>query len=190
MVSFLAARAHVAKSSPTLRGVFVREVLLCQEMAPPPADVDTSIPEPSEDAVTLRDRLEVHMEDPACSGCHAFVDPIGFGLERFDGIGRFRTLDNGGFIDPSGDLDGVEFEGFSGLVAALANHPAFVDCLVEKLLAYATNRRPGQGERPWRDALVEAFRQDGHDLLNLMRRIALSPGFVAIAESDAAEVTP
>ncbi|MGB0591720.1 MAG: DUF1588 domain-containing protein [Myxococcota bacterium] len=189
-VSFLAARAHVAKSSPTLRGVFVREVLLCQEMSPPPADVDTSIPEPSEDALTLRDRLEVHMEDPACSGCHAFVDPIGFGLERFDGIGRFRTLDNGGLIDPSGDLDGSEFDGFVELVSTLANHPGFIDCVVEKLLAYAINRRPGYDERPWREALVESFRQDGHDLLNLMRRIALSPGFSAIAEPDIEEVTP
>ena len=189
-VSFLAARAHVAKSSPTLRGIFVREVLLCQEMAPPPAEVDTSIPEPSQDAVTLRERLEVHMEDPACVGCHSFVDPIGFGFERFDGIGRFRMLDNGGLIDPSGMIDGEPHEGFNGMIVTLANHPAFVDCLVEKLLAYATNRRAGQGEGAWRVALVDGFKSDGHDLLGLMRRIALSPGFVAMAPPEASEVSP
>ena len=85
--SFLMLNAHNSTTSATLRGKFVRERLLCQVMPPPPADVDTSIPEADETSPTLRDRVAVHLEDPACSGCHELMDPIGLGFENFDAIG-------------------------------------------------------------------------------------------------------
>ena len=99
-VSFLALQSHAVNSSATLRGKFVREVLLCQYIPPPPSDVDTSIPEASADAVTLRERVAVHLEDEFCASCHQLVDPIGLGLEQFDGLGHFRTTEFGGVIDP------------------------------------------------------------------------------------------
>jgi hypothetical protein len=78
--SFLASHSHPGASSATKRGKFVRENLLCQAMPPPPDDVDTSLPPPSEGAETARQRLTRHREDPACSGCHALMDPIGLAL--------------------------------------------------------------------------------------------------------------
>ncbi|MCA9544966.1 MAG: DUF1592 domain-containing protein, partial [Myxococcales bacterium] len=104
--SVLMANAHATASSATRRGSFIRKALLCDVIPPPPADVDTTLPEPEEGLLTLRERLAEHAANPTCAGCHAIMDPIGLGLEQFDGVGRFRTTENGGVIDPSGELDG------------------------------------------------------------------------------------
>src|SRR5690606_9916586 len=76
--ALLAMNAHQTETSPTLRGKYVRERVLCQEVPPPPDDVDTSLDEATGTARTLRERLERHRTDPACAGCHAFIDPPGF----------------------------------------------------------------------------------------------------------------
>ena len=94
-VSFLAGHSHQVSSSATLRGKAVRTILLCQSIPAPPVDVDTSIPEPSGNALTLRDRVAEHLENPSCSACHLMTDPIGLALENFDSIGRWRDRDNG-----------------------------------------------------------------------------------------------
>ncbi|MBT9554822.1 MAG: DUF1592 domain-containing protein, partial [Myxococcales bacterium] len=88
-VSFLAQFSHPTSSSATLRGKFVRTKLICGVVPSPPANLNTAIPEPSPTAKTLKERLVVHMESDECGGCHRTIDPIGFGLENFDGLGRF-----------------------------------------------------------------------------------------------------
>ena len=98
-----------------LRGQFVREALLCQYIPPPPSDVDTSIPEPSASARTLRERVAVHLEDQFCAGCHRLTDPIGLGFEQFDGLGHYRTREEGAEIDPSGELDESPFSDVGAL---------------------------------------------------------------------------
>ena len=98
--SMLNLHAHATASSPTLRGVFIRKTLLCQVVPPPPADVDTSIPAATEEAPTMRERLEQHFEDPSCAGCHKMMDLVGLGLENLDGIGQWRDLENNAPIDP------------------------------------------------------------------------------------------
>ena len=85
-VSVLALQSHPINNSPTLRGKFIRNVLLCHTIPPPPADVDTSIPEPSGEAPTLRDRVQEHLQDPTCAGCHQITDPIGLAMEHFDAL--------------------------------------------------------------------------------------------------------
>ncbi len=96
-ISILALYAHpTTSSSATLRGKFVREKLLCQPIPPPPVGLNTAIPEPDAVSRTLRQRVKVHLTDAYCNGCHSQMDPIGLGLESFDGIGRFRTKENGG----------------------------------------------------------------------------------------------
>ena len=93
-VSFLAGHAHQVSSSATLRGKAVRTILLCQSIPAPPVDVDTSIPEPSGDALTLRDRVAEHLRIPLALHVTLMTDPIGLGLENFDGLGRWRDKDN------------------------------------------------------------------------------------------------
>src|SRR5260370_10592710 len=89
--SFLAATAGPVETSPTARGIFVREQLLCQHVPPPPPNVNTTLADPTEDMpLTRRQRMSAHAVNPACASCHRLMDPIGFGLESFDAIGRWR----------------------------------------------------------------------------------------------------
>ena len=89
--SFLAANAGPTETSPTARGIFIREQLLCQNVPPPPPNVDTNLPEASEDKpLTRRRGCPNHEANPLCASCHRLMDPIGFGLESFDAIGRYR----------------------------------------------------------------------------------------------------
>ncbi len=145
---------------------------------PPPADVDTSIPEASGRAPTLRARIAEHLSVPACAGCHGLVDPIGLALENFDGVGRLRQLDNGVPIDASGQIAGSSFDGPLEFAQILREHPALTPCLVQKMFRYATGRPEiDDGERALLDALHDTFAASGFDTLTLVRNIALSPGF-------------
>lgn len=180
-VSFLGLHAHPVSSSATLRGVFIRKTLLCQAVPSPPAGLNTAIPEPSEDAKTLRERLLVHMEDPSCGACHGFIDPPGFGLEQFDGIGRYRVEDNGAPIDPTGELDGDPFETPVELMELIANHAGLTQCVVKQLYSYATGHSPVSGEYALLDALDERFAAGGFRFQQLMRDVATSPGFRTVA---------
>jgi len=180
--SFLMLNAHNSTSSATLRGKFVRERLLCQVMPPPPADVDTSIPEPNEDAPTLRDRVAVHLEDPSCAGCHTLMDPIGLGFENFDAIGRWRSSEAGASIDPSGELDGVAFSDAWEMGAAISEHPSFGPCLAQSLYQYTTGLPLADGEGALADWLGEAFAADGWQVQALVLRIVESPGFQQVGD--------
>jgi hypothetical protein len=180
--SFLALAAHPVSTSPTLRGKFMRQKLLCHSIPPPPAGVDTSIPEPSGDAPTLRARIQEHLQAPACSSCHLITDPIGLGLEQFDGIGRYRTKDNGVEIDPSGDLDGTPFQDARSLAELIRNHEDFGPCLTQKMYAYAVGHEPESNERDLVDLLAARWAADEYDLLALMKDVAMSPGFRRVSK--------
>jgi len=175
--SILALNAHPVSSSPTLRGLFVQQVLLCHTLPGPPAGVDTSIPAPTDEARTLRDRVLRHLEDPACAGCHELMDPVGLGLENFDGIGRYRTHDEGALIDASGDLDGGEFTNPAELADVLHDHPDFAPCLATTLTRYATGQQESFGTLDGVDWLAGEFAFDKHRLEPLVQELALSPMF-------------
>jgi hypothetical protein len=183
-MSLLSLYAHPRSSSATLRGKFVRSTLLCGLVPPPPANVNTNIPEASPDAPTLRDRIAVHLEDPACSTCHLVMDPIGLGLENFDGMGIYRTTEANTPIDASGDLDGTPFEDLPTLAAAVAAHDDFVPCLVEQVARAAMGRSPGTDEREAMDWLEQKFFADELRMIELWRALALSPLFRTAAEPD------
>ncbi len=103
---FLSQFANQKEGSPTLRGKFMRDALMCTPIPPPPGNVALELPEPPADKpLTKRQRLEIHRTKPACAGCHSYMDPLGLPLETFDAIGRFRTTDHGLPIDPSGEFD-------------------------------------------------------------------------------------
>lgn len=175
--SLLGIHAHAVSSSATRRGKFVRGTLLCQVVPPPPADVDTSLPEPDADAKTLRERLLVHQEDPTCAGCHILLDNVGLGLENFDGVGRWRTRENDAPIDASGVLDGHDFADAVGLGEAIAAHDNFGPCLAERMASYAVGHLPTDGEEAWIDWLAEDFVASEFHVRSLMRRIAASDAF-------------
>ncbi|MFP6684740.1 MAG: DUF1592 domain-containing protein [Polyangiaceae bacterium] len=176
-LSVLALHAHSVSTSATLRGLFIRSTLLCQTVPAPPANVNTTLPEPSNAMPTLRDRIGEHLKSPSCAACHQLLDPIGLGLERFDGIGKFREQESGFDIDPSGDLDDVPFADARELGSLVAAHPDTVRCLVRHLYRYATSHYETAGEDSLLKELMARFEQDGFRIKPLLRHIALSEGF-------------
>jgi hypothetical protein len=189
--SFAMVHAHPGRSSPTLRGGFMREALLCQTVPEAPADVDFSQFVQDEAAVhkTARDRLAVHSTEASCEKCHRLTDPIGLGLEVFDGIGRYRTTENGAPIDTRSDFDGREFADPVELGQAFADSPLLGACLVQNLYRYAVGREETLRERRLLRHLEARFEDQGYYLAALMRAIALSEGFrTATAPRPEAEV--
>ena len=135
---FLALHAYPGKTSPALRGLFVRRRLLCRDIPPPPPSVSTQLPTSVEGRlVTSRELVAVHQASESCAGCHRYMDPIGLGLEQFDEIGAHRLQQNALPIDPTGNLDGVDFDDAVGLGAALADHPGLGRCMASRLYAFA-----------------------------------------------------
>lgn len=176
-VSFLALYAHPTSSSATLRGKLVREVLLCGTIPSPPVDVNTALPEPSPDALTLRDRVQVHLTDTFCATCHKSMDPIGLGMENFDGLGRYRTKENGATIDASGELDGAPFSGPLDLAERVRSHPELPQCFVRRMYQYATSFEERASEDEVIAALTKDFEASGYRVRHLLFAIATSPGF-------------
>lgn len=182
-VSFLALNSHVASSSATLRGIFVRRVFLCGDIPAPPVNVDTSIPEPIVGAATLRDRVQRHLEEDSCAQCHRRMDPLGLGLENFDAIGRYRTHDNGALIDASGNVDGVDFETPREFGQVLAQDPEVMRCAAENFYRYAHGHRNTGLEEEAILEIESRFADSGYRILELMRAVALHDSFSRVAEA-------
>ena len=182
-------------TAPVQRGVLVIRQLLCQELPPPPPDVEAQLPA-SDDSLTNRERFAVHRANPSCAGCHDRIDPIGFGFEGYDQMGRFRTVEGDDLpIDASGALtftrDGyTEFDGVAELGAALARSSEAQDCFVEQWAIYAFGRSP---RIVWDERSAFGEIADGPDaelLTELRRRFRASGGdlndlLVALATSEA-----
>jgi hypothetical protein len=185
-ISFDSLYAHPGQSSPTLRGKAVREVFLCQKVPAPPANVNFAVAQDTSnpDYKTARARLTAHRTNPTCAGCHRIMDPIGLALENFDGIGTFRSDENGAPIDASGELDGVRFANALELGNAVHDNPATASCLVDTLYKYAGGRPPAKGQRDWIAWLNGRFAADGYRVPDLMRDLATSQGFYAVSPPD------
>ena len=151
--SLLTVTSYPNRTSPVLRGKWLLANILGTPPPPPPADVP-DLPDrgDSGQAATVRERLERHRADPACAGCHAPMDPLGFALENYDAVGKWRTTADAGLpVDASGVLpDGTRFEGPQGLRALLldSRREQFVAAVTEKLLAYAIGRGTEFYDRP------------------------------------------
>jgi hypothetical protein len=184
-VSFLTVHAHPGRSSPTRRGVAMREELLCQRVPLPPGNVDFSaVEDPSAQHRTARDRVGAHLTNPACAGCHRITDPVGLALENFDGAGQFRATDGGAEIDITGSLDGKNFQDIVELMQTLRNHPALPSCLVTRVYAYATGGPVDRFNRPAVAYFTEQFAANGYRLPDLLRAIALSAAFTEVEENS------
>ncbi len=176
----LAAHSHAAKTSPVLRGKFVREQLLCNPPPPPPPGVDFTVAE-KDSTLTMREQSAIHRADPACAACHRFMDPIGLAFEGFDAVGRYRALENGKSVDTSGELSGSDVDGaVSGpaeLAQKLAGSAQVKSCVVRQWFRYAYAR----------DELAD---QDDCNVASLESSFASSDGSIpellfALTQTDA-----
>jgi hypothetical protein len=183
--SVLATYAHSDQSSPIRRGVFVRERLLCEQLGVPPPNAGM-LP-PVDPNGTARDRFSQHSAAPGCRGCHALIDPIGFGFEQFDAIGRFRTTDNGHPIDPSGDLTDLEgigsgthapFQTVPELAQIIAGSQAARSCFTKQYVRFARGVLEAPEDRCAIQGIESAFEASGWDVRELIIAVVKSPGFV------------
>lgn len=163
--SVLSTTTYPLRTSPVLRGRWVLEDVLGSKVPPPPPNVPT-LPEDDKvsDGLTLRQRLEKHRTKPECASCHARIDPLGFGLEGFDPIGRWRTTINGQPIDDGGKLpSGEQFRGPAELKQViLKKKQDFVRNLTRKLLGYALGRELNQFDRCVVDDTMKALEREGY----------------------------
>ncbi len=175
--ALMSVLSHISSTSPTLRGKFVRETILCESIPAPPGDVATVIPPAGEAAPTMRERLEQHLSDPICAGCHQAMDPIGFGLENYDGIGMFRTEENGATIDTASQVSGTPFDGARELGAALREQRAVSVCVIRNLFRHGVGHIETSGELPTLFALEETFAERGYHLQDLLIELVANPAF-------------
>lgn len=180
MAAVLTATSHPLRTSPVLRGKWVLEQLLGDPVPPPPPDAG-ALPEDGHhpDGLSLRQQLELHRADPGCASCHSRMDPLGFGLENFDPIGRWRTEDSGAPIDAQGELpSGETFNGPQELKAILmARKTDFARHLSRKMLGYAIGRSLHRFDQCVVDDAVEALEANNYEAGHLFRTIALSYPF-------------
>jgi hypothetical protein len=179
--AFLTMNAHETYTSPTLRGKYIRERVLCQEVPPPPDDIDTNVGDTT-DAKTMRERLEQHATNPSCASCHTFIDPPGFLFENFDNIGAFRTVDAGEPIDASGDLDGTPLADARDLAAVLEDHEGVGRCLVEQLYRHAQGRLQTDAEEGALEDLTLRFVDADHRFSQLLLELVTHDAFRFVTE--------
>jgi Protein of unknown function (DUF1588)/Protein of unknown function (DUF1585)/Protein of unknown function (DUF1592) len=195
--TFLASTTGPVETSPTARGLFVREHLLCQVVPNPPPGVNTNLPEPSADAVRAkRERLLEHVENASCAGCHRLMDPIGFGLEKYDAIGAWRdkerlelAADEGPRrsktveveINAIGEIAGLPNSTFTdsrSLGRVLASSPVCQDCIVKQMFRYAFGRPETPADRLSLRAAADVFRTSGFKFKEMLISLVRSPQFL------------
>jgi len=175
----LAVTANGIETSPVVRGVWLLENILGTPPSPPLADVEPLDPD-ARGATSIRERLQKHRENPNCYECHRKIDPLGFALENFDPIGRWRDHDEQGLkIDSAGELpDGATFADVIGLKRILVEQrELFARSLARKLLEYALGRRLKPTDRPAIDRLLAHQRQAGNGFRDLVIQAVLSEPF-------------
>ncbi len=201
--TFLASTAGPTDTSPTARGIFIRERLLCQHVPPPPPGVITTLPDPlvDEKPKGRRQLMVEHVENPTCASCHRLMDPIGFGFEHFDAIGQYRqqemipvTRPGGGGgggrggpppipleINAQGEIAGLPNSNFSGakqLGAILANSPVCQECVVRQMFRYSYGRLEADADEKTIDQLYDRFKSSGFKMKSLLVALVESPEFL------------
>lgn len=180
-LGFLTAHAHAAVSAPVQRGAFVLHELFCESLSPPP-DVNMDLPEPTEEAPTVRERLQQHWTSDACSACHLRIDPIGFAFEHFGALGEWRdTWHDGHPVDAAGRINypDLEFDGAAEFMTAVAELPQVRACYARRWLEYALGRGLTPTDQCSLDRLVARLEASGGDLRQLLVDVTLTDAFRA-----------
>ena len=203
--TFLASTAGPTDTSPTARGIFIRERLLCQHVPPPPPGVITTLPDPLVDGQKPKGRRQLmveHVENPTCASCHRLMDPIGFGFEHFDAIGQYRPQEmipvpgrrggggGGGRggpppipleIDAQGEIAGIPNSNFTGakqLGTILANSPVCQECVVRQMFRYSYGRLETASDENTIHQLYDQFKASGFKFKSLLVALVQSPEFL------------
>jgi hypothetical protein len=192
--SILTLTSYATRTSPVLRGKWILENILSSPPPPPPPNVpalktaagDTGQP------LTMRQAMEAHRANPVCASCHARMDPLGFAMDNFDAVGRWRESDAGQAIDASGVLpDGTKFNGLAELKKALLRHPEeFVDTVVEKLLMYGISRNVQFYDQPAVRAIVHQARASNYSFASLILGVVKSAPFQMRKSQESAARPP
>jgi hypothetical protein len=186
--SILTVTSYPNRTAPTIRGKWVLEQLLGTPPPPPPPNVPSLKEDATTRKLTMRQRMEQHRVNPACAVCHRMMDPLGFSLENFDGLGRWRdtTGPGTGDIDSSGVLpDGTKFDGPAGLrEVLLTKRDLFVETFTERLLTYALGRGVEEYDRPVIRKITRDAQPDNQRWSAIILRIVKSAPFQMRSVSD------
>jgi hypothetical protein len=177
--SILTVTSYATRTSPVLRGHWVLKNLLGAPPPPPPPNVPDLEDNLVSASLPVRERLKQHRADAACASCHELMDPVGFALDNYDAIGRWRETEAGQPIDAAGALpDGSEFVGVDGLERALLQRPdLFVQTLTEKMLTFALGRGVEYYDAPAVRQIVREAREDDYRFSRLIMGIVESTPF-------------
>ena len=177
--AILTVSSYPTRTSIPVRGKWVMENLLGTPPPPPPDDVPSLNESNIGTEISLRERLEQHRRDPNCSPCHMLMDPLGFGLENYDAVGAWRTMDGKFPIEPSGTLPGGQsFDGSKGLKEVLkTKSDAFVNNVTEKLLTYSLGRGLERYDRPTVEAITGKVKASDYRFSALVMEVVKSKPF-------------
>jgi hypothetical protein len=171
----IAAQSQPNRTSPTRRGIFILESLLCTTPPSPPAGVNTALPVDMME--TTRQQLVAHRAAASCAACHSLFDPLGFGLEHFDPIGQYRATENGLAIDATGTVDGMTFDGEAQLGAALRQDSKATNCLMRNFYRDVNGNVNDVADASQVDTLVQSLATDGYVWRNLLADFVASDAF-------------
>jgi hypothetical protein len=179
--SVLAVHADTQQTSPVKRGAFVRVHLLCQDLPPPPANANVMPPKPDPNVPT-RVRFEQHRNDPACSGCHTLIDPLGFAFEGYDAIGKWRTTEAGVAVDASGDITGTRdangpLTGALDLGRRLEGSSQARECVARQWFRFALGRAESADDECAVRASLARLDASGQDVREMLVALALTDSF-------------
>jgi hypothetical protein len=162
-----------------IRGKWILDNIWNEPPPPPPPDIPALEESAGAGVGTMRQQLEAHRANPACAACHQRMDPLGFGLENYDAIGRWRDKDGDAAIDASGELPGgISFETPAELRAIIAeNKEGFTRALAEKMLTYATGRGMEIGDRPAVRRVADRVKANDYKLRELILAVVDSETF-------------
>ena len=178
--SILTVTSYATRTSPVIRGKWILDNILGVPPPPPPPNVPAlEEAKAAMKKMTMRERLSEHRKNPACSGCHKLMDPVGFSLENFDAVGRWRQAEDGTPVDVSGGLpDGANFSGVAGLEKALLTRPElFATTFIEKLLTYSLGRGVEFTDAPAVRQIVRQAQKSDFRFSSFIQGIAGSPSF-------------
>jgi hypothetical protein len=176
------SKLDVGETSPTARGVFVNEQILCRDVPPPPDNVDTTLHPKPNVPQTKRQMLEEHRQNPMCAGCHGSFDPLGFAFENFDWIGSHRTQEPNGLpIDTTGKFEGVDFANSRDLVKHLRTMPEVQQCFLSHVFRYAMGHKETPSDAPTLDAWNTAFAKTNHQLAEFLKAMTATPDFAHVS---------